>query len=301
MWFCGIESYATAGPPGDHGRSYGFRMRNRSRPKMLAWSMGHSVVEADYYPALGLVGNAGIRDNWIDFSTYDEFSNGRMTDWHADVELWRTDHYDGSQLINGMSFYSNMSFRNGTGVWLSMSKSRREDYHDRNLSFGYSWGGRDLYKNGGVSLGLGRLANGDHFYRSVSQGWQINDRLSVNVSYEYARISEPSPEAFTGCLLITSLVYDFDNEHTAAGSWMLPRSLRTPTGRGTTRETFTIPTRIHRIYRMERTPSPYPIRTVEPLPGFAGVLDQEIQNQHSMTGTIWPFSRNSAKKRSTSR
>ncbi len=207
-------SYATAGSPGNHGDSYSASVHNRSRPRVLGWSVGHTVTAENYFPYLGLVGDTGIRDNSLYLSTYDELSKGPVTEWYTGVDLWRTDRYDGSPFINGMSLYYEIDFRSGTGAWLNMSKSRRDAYHDRNLGVGYSWGGRDLYKHGSVNMGFGRLANGDHLYWSVSQGWQINDRLSMQGSYEFARITKPSPEAFCRKQLITSLVYDFDPEHT---------------------------------------------------------------------------------------
>ncbi len=124
---------------------------------------------------------------------------------------------DGSPFTDGIDLYGNVSFRNGAGAYLDANISRREAYRDRILSAGFWWGGRDLYRNGGLGVAFGKQAGGDYLYWSLSQGWQMTDRLSVRGSYEYARLKEPSPEAYSAGQLIASLVYDISDERTLGG------------------------------------------------------------------------------------
>ena len=210
-------SYATAGSPSDQGRSYGGSIWNRGRPRKLQWRIAHQIVESDYYPYLGLVGDTDIRSSQISLNTYDELSSGKITEWYTGLSLEKADRMDGSPFTNGLGLYADIRFRDGTGAYLNAGISRRNAYRDRTISGGYSWGGRDLYRNGGINLGIGRRANGAYLYWSASQGWQISDRLSLQGSYEYAHIKEPSPEAFRSRQLITSVVYDFSNERTLVG------------------------------------------------------------------------------------
>jgi hypothetical protein len=248
MWLCGIEShtpklnntvgyvvmdqilagkgeseikasasYATAGSPSDQGRSYAASIRNRERPRRLRWQISHTIVEPDYYPYLGLVGDTNIRATDLYLSTYDELSKGRIAEWYADLDLSKADRMDGSPFSNGIGLYADIQFRDGTGASLDAGISRREAYRDRTLSGGFSWGGRDLYRNGNINLSIGRRANGAYLHWTVSQGWQISDRLSVQGGYEYVRIKDPSPEAYSARQLIASLIYDIDDERTLGG------------------------------------------------------------------------------------
>ncbi len=150
-------------------------------------------------------------------STYDEFSSGRLQDWYAGLSFEKADRMDGSPFTDGIDLYGNVSFRNGTGAYLDVGISRREAYRDRILTAGFWWGGRDLYRNGGLGVTLGKQAGGEYLYWRVSQGWQVNNRLSVYGSYEYGHIKEPSPDAYCARQLVASVVYDFDPERTLGG------------------------------------------------------------------------------------
>ena len=248
MWLCGIESqtpalnnsvgyfvmdqvvagkgdseikasasYATAGSPSDQGRSYAASIHNRGLPRKLEWGLFHTIVEPDYYPYLGLVGDTDVRSTDLYVGTYDELSKGKIAQWYVNLGLSRADRMDGSPFTDGIGAYANIQLRNGIGAYLNAGVSRREAYRDRIISGGFSWGGRDLYRKGNVSLGMGRLADGAYLYWSASQGWRISDRLSVQGGYEYARIAKPSPQAYSAGQLIASLVYDIDNERTLGG------------------------------------------------------------------------------------
>lgn len=210
-------SYATAGSPSNQGRSYAANVHNRDRPRKLMFYAAHTIVEPDYYPYLGLVGDTGVRMTNLHLSTYDDFSKGAMTEWYAGIDMWNVDTMAGSLFADGIDISGGVDFRNGTGAYLDAGVSRRQANHDRNVSFNYYWGGRDLYRNGGVTVDVGKLANGDHLAWKVWQGWQISEKLSIQGSYEYARIKEPSPEAFSAKQLVTSLVYDINSERTLSG------------------------------------------------------------------------------------
>ena len=95
--------------------------------------------------------------------------------------------------------------------------SHRPPYHDAIARAGYQWGTNDLYKSGGFNAGIGRQAGGDYSYWSLGQGWPIGDKLSIQASYEFARIGEPSPDAFNSHQIVASAAYDFDNERTVGG------------------------------------------------------------------------------------
>jgi len=248
MWLCGIEShtpalnnsvgyfvmdqvvsrkgedeikatasYATAGSPSDQGRRYRAGIWNRGLPRKLYWNLAHAVIEPDYYPYLGLVGDTGIRETDLYLSTYDELSKGKIAEWYVGLDLAKADQMDGSPFTDGIGLYASIQLRNGTGAYVNAGVSRREAYRDRIISGGFSWGGRDLYRNGGVNLGFGEQAGGDYLHWSVVQGWRIADKLNVRADYEYAQIKQPSPQAFLSRQLVVSLAYDLDSERTLGG------------------------------------------------------------------------------------
>ena len=183
----------------------------------LSWGIEHEVTYPNYDPYLGIATEKDIRSTsaWID--TFDEFSEGRVKEWWAGLDGGKADHMDGSKFYDSLGLYGGMEFRNGTGVFLDASVSHRPPNHDATFGTSFYWGGRDLYHNGGLGVATGKQAGGDYLYWSLSQGWQMTDRLSIRGSYEYARLKEPSPEAYRSGQLIASMVYDLDNERTLGG------------------------------------------------------------------------------------
>ena len=213
-----LTSIAATTASGDgQGKNLSGRVFYSGRPRDLQWGIEHDVVDADYDPYLGLVGDKGIRASEVWLSMYDELSSGKLSEWNASLDLIKTDRMNGTLFYNGISANGYAEFRNGSQVSLNLWSSSRPPYHDQVASFNLFWGGRDLFRNGGISLGIGKQAGGDYLHWSVGQGWGMSERLSVHGGYEFARIDEPSPQAFTSRQLIATIAYDLDTERTLGG------------------------------------------------------------------------------------
>lgn len=199
------------------GGQYILALNSQGKPRELQWEIQRKYVDSDYDPYLGLVGEKGFRRWSASLSLFDDPSESKVQGWYTNVSLSMVDHLDGSLFHNDISMYGGLSLRKGTGYWVNAFISDRPPYHDSVARAGYYWGSNDLYKGGSIGLGLGKQAGGDYSYWSLSQGWPIGDRLSVQASYEFARISEPSPDAFRSHQIIASAAYDLDSQRTVGG------------------------------------------------------------------------------------
>ena len=222
------SAYATADDASDPGLGKWYRLRlyGHGPKRTLGWGIEHEVTYPNFEPYLGITTEKDIRCTSIWLDTFDEFSEGRMTEWWAGLYADKADHMDGSKFYDALGVYGGMEFRNGTGFFLDGDISHRPPNHDAILGTSFYWGGRDLYRNGGISLGFGKQAGGGYLYWSLGQGWQINDKLSVRGSYEYAHLKEPSPDAYLSRQLVTTMAYDLDTERTLGGR-LITRSGKT--------------------------------------------------------------------------
>jgi hypothetical protein len=187
------------------------------------WSIGHRTIDPLYQPTLGIEQENDLNAWSIGGSLYDEFSTGAICNRSVSLNLSTTDHTDGSKYYDALSAYTDCSWRNGTYASLGLSLSNRvelgseTEFHDRTGSIGYGWGNRSLYRRGGVNLGLGRLAGGDYISYSVSQGYDLSRRFSMMMSYQYTKLSEPSPSAYSASQWITRFTYDLNTESAISG------------------------------------------------------------------------------------
>lgn len=192
----------------------------------LEFSGGFGDISANYRPRLGLFQEPDKKSWYGRMSIYNSPKRGRIKDWYMGLDGSQSDHQNGSLFHNDMGFNSSLSWHNGTGVSFSAGMSDREGLLDRpefrvfkdtGLYFGYWWGGKTLYRGGGASIGFGKSAGGRHINWNVRQGWDISDKLTMHASYEQSSIAEPSPFAYSLSQIISSLVYDLDDERAISG------------------------------------------------------------------------------------
>ncbi len=217
VWF--DTQYATADSAlgTGQGRLFSASFWDQGRPRQLHWSVGHSVIDADFDPYLGLVGEKDRRCLSADFWLSDEPSKGRVRNWYTDFWVSNNKHIDGSLFYNTVGVYADVGFDDGTGASIELGRSHRPPYHDATIRAGYSWGGRDLYRSGGANFACGEQTGGDYRYWQVYQGTKLAEKLSMSVSYEWVRIAQPSPEAFLSKQLVTGIAWDVDTERTLGG------------------------------------------------------------------------------------
>ncbi|MHB0999945.1 MAG: carbohydrate binding family 9 domain-containing protein [Armatimonadota bacterium] len=190
------------------------------RPRVLGWSVSHRIVDTDYIPALGYYPEYGF-DAWnMNVSIFDRPSEGKISYWRANIYTDLVDHTDGTLYYNNLGFSSRCSWRNGTGVSLYAATSDRPPDFDKQIRTGFWWGDRTLYRRGSVNIGAGKIAGGAYLNYSAGQGWDISDKMSINARYEFSRIKQPSPSAYSVTQLITTLNYDLSDERSLSGRFI---------------------------------------------------------------------------------
>ncbi|MHB1456483.1 MAG: carbohydrate binding family 9 domain-containing protein [Armatimonadota bacterium] len=187
----------------------------------LEFSGGFGNIDADYRPSLGLFTEPDKKNWYGSVSIFNSPKKGPIQEWYMGLDATKAEHQDGSLYHNDMGFNSSMSWHNGTGVSFCAGMSDHEGisdrpefrvFKDRGLYFGYWWGGKTLYRGGSTSLAIGKSAGGQHIDWNIGQGWNLSDKLTVHAGYEFSRIEEPSPFAYSLSQTISSLVYDLNDE-----------------------------------------------------------------------------------------
>lgn len=200
-----------------HGSKFSASVTGYGPPRTVEWGVSHRYIDSDFEPYLGYVPENGIRTWDVFTSLSDEPTSGRIRDWGLDLQYSRADHLGGSLYYSAIHAGADCEWVNGTAADIWWDLSHRPPYHDRTVGIGLGWNERDLYKSGYLDIMLGKLAGGDYTYYAVSQGWNVGDRLSLQLNYEFSRIKEPSPEAYTGRQFVGTLAYDLDDERTVSG------------------------------------------------------------------------------------
>lgn len=183
----------------------------------LEWSGGYGNIDANYDPKLGLFPEKDIKVWNGSVSIYNSPKKGPIRDWYMGFNGTAANHQNDTLYHNDLGFNSSMSWHNGTGVSFCAGLSDRPPFKDRGLYFGYWWGGKTLYKGGNVTLAFGKSAGGRHLDWTVGQGWDLTNKLTIHANYEFSRIDKPSPNAYSLGQLISSLVYDLDDERAISG------------------------------------------------------------------------------------
>lgn len=183
----------------------------------LEWSVGYGNINANYRPSLGLFPEPDIKIWNGSVSMYNNPKKGPVENWWTSFNGTTADHQNGSLFHNDLGFNVGLSWRNGTGASFNAGMSDRPPFKDRGLYFGYWWGGKTLYKGGNASIAFGKSAGGRHLDWTIGQGWDLSDRITISGSYEFSRIDKPSPNAYSLGQLISSLVYDLDDERAISG------------------------------------------------------------------------------------
>ncbi len=200
-----------------HGSKLNTSISGYGPPRSLEWGVARRVIDPDFEPYLGFVPEKGIKTWDFYAGTSDEPTSGRIRDWQVEMYYTLADHTDGSLYYNAVSLNADCDWVNGTGVDLWADVSHRPPYHDRTFGVGFGWNSTDLYKSGYCDISFGKLAGGSYLSYEISQGWSIGDRMSMHLGYEYSRIKQPSPEAYSARQFVGTLAYDLDDERTVSG------------------------------------------------------------------------------------
>jgi hypothetical protein len=210
-------AYCTSDSDLGFGRWYAMRLYTLAKPREIEYSIQREVVEPDFNPYMGIVTDRD-RAGWAgSLSTWDEPSKGKISNWYTEMGFNRARHMNGSAFFDSFHAYGSLNFRNGMSLYVNAQQSARPPYHDKLIQTSYAWGGRELYKNGAVSVDFGKQAGGDYLYCGLGQGWKVSDKLSVSGQYGFARLKEPSPYAYESKQLVASALYDMSLERTVGG------------------------------------------------------------------------------------
>lgn len=196
-----------------------------SRPRTLGWSIGHEVIDPDYDPILSYVPENGLARWHIWTGVGDQFSDGKVNHWTTDFSADMAEYTSRRPYYAGATLSGHVHWQNGDAIYVDLAASGRHPddapdsrvYDDKVIRLRYRWASNDLYRQGNARFSFGRQAGGSYLYWQFDRGWLLTDRLSMNASYEYSRISEPSPDAYSSGQLIATMAYDLDNDRTIAG------------------------------------------------------------------------------------
>jgi hypothetical protein len=185
-------------------------------PRTLIWNITREIVDPNFDPLIGYMPEKDLQRWLTSIYLYDEPSGGSLSSWWSQIYSNKADHSDGSTYYHSLCFENSFSFRNGMGLGTTILSRDRPPYHDLHNVLSLSWGENDLYKNGGISVDVGKLVGGSHLDCSIYQGWNIGDRFSLSGSYEYSHIRPPSPEAYSSQQVVGTFSYDLDTQRTVA-------------------------------------------------------------------------------------
>ncbi|HEY3298465.1 MAG TPA: DUF5916 domain-containing protein [Armatimonadota bacterium] len=208
---------ADAATGSEHGRKMSFGLLERGRPRTLGWHIAHDSIDPNFDPAIGYMPEKDMDCWYIYLWTNDSPAKGKLMQWYVNMNAVLADHLNGELFHNDLKVSADLVFRNNTGMGVSWLGSHRPPYHDNQSNVYYSWNCRNLYRSGSVGYTTGRVAGGDYISYNISQGWDLSKKLSVNLGYNYSRISEPSPKAYDAGQLVGTVNYDLSNERTISG------------------------------------------------------------------------------------
>lgn len=199
------------------GSENGWSISSYGRPRMLQWELGGWNSDSDFQPYLGYNPEVGVNAKYLDFWINDSLTTGKLKDWNASLDITHVEHTDGSLYHEYAGIGGGLNWRNGTGCWIRFERCPWPPNVDRAIRGGYSWGNNKLYGNGGVSLGIGRIAGGPYMTYSASQRFKMTQKLSISLTYGHSQIGQPSPDAYSSNQLIVTPNYEIDPERTILG------------------------------------------------------------------------------------
>jgi len=184
----GLAKSQTEGTGGD-GIIKGIYFSTDGGPRTISISTGYEDVGKEYFSLDGFVPEVDKVGGWARVGFHDEFDKGTIHGWNINLSGNRYAHHDGSLFYQGLSFSTGTWTREETGCSLSLSASERiskqKKFSDKTCRLGIYWLGSNLYRSGGASLRLGRVADGDYAYTSLSQGLDITDDWTCRLNAEY--------------------------------------------------------------------------------------------------------------------
>jgi len=185
----GLTRSYTEGTGGD-GAIKTVQVSTKGGPRTISASAAYEDIGKEYYALDGFAPDINKVGGWANIGFHDEFEKGTMQGWNISLSGNRYERHDGSLYYRGLSISAGTRTKEQTGGNLSFSVSDRmnndnELNRDKTCSLRIFWLGSDLYRNGGTSLRLGRMAGGDYVYTSLSQGFDITDDWTFRLNAEY--------------------------------------------------------------------------------------------------------------------
>ena len=145
-----------------------------------------SVDVTDIGPAfrnnIGYVPEIDTRGSSWGVGQSNSFDGGKIDYYSLNLGGSYYNHHTGGFFNKSNHLYGYLSFRSGTSLSVSMSRSQRNQFRDHVDSLGMNWGGRTLYGQGGISYAYGTQADQHYGYLSVYQGYPLSRSVSMTAS-----------------------------------------------------------------------------------------------------------------------
>jgi hypothetical protein len=201
----------TSGPGGD-GHAQALYLSRWFGENRISADVGYEEISPAYTALNGYVPETDFRALNLGVGKTRRWDEGRWRAYGWRISAGEAERTDGALFHRDLSISSWFSLRNGTGGNWGYSYSKRPPDNNRTFSAGYSWGRNSLYQSGGVAFTLGRLGGGDYRFFSLSQGFELNDRLNASVRYEHARHARAGQPARRSSQTVVSGNYDISQE-----------------------------------------------------------------------------------------
>jgi hypothetical protein len=197
----------------------------------LGVSARFAEVDPDFFSQLGAPIQTDIRGWSVGPSWNRVFPGHNLQSLSASLSREQWDHLDGTRFIDGGGVSGSATFQGGRSVSVGLSKSDRDLSHDNTKSIGLSWRADTTDKKGSLSCAVGSLARGDYLHWTISQNLRINRGLTIGLSHEQGRISEPSRFARNVQQDIAIFSYDLTPEKSIGGRIVRARGQDSVAGR----------------------------------------------------------------------
>jgi len=199
-----------------HGTLNRYTIATNNGPRKLGIEIEHQVIDNDFTPFLGTSRDTSVSSWGTKLEWWDNPEKGAISYRGWGCWIARANRLDGSKFYTDISPNYYMNWRKGYSAGVYYSDYNRTPYHDRTWGLNGGWNQKDLYRGGGLNFSFGKRVGGKYRYASLSQGFQLSDRLSLDAWTEYQKISAPSPYAGVGHQTVVTANYDINPERSIA-------------------------------------------------------------------------------------
>ena len=168
---------------GTKGSNMYAQVRSNAGNGQLGGRAFFGQTSSNFGNPLGLVTETDVKGGGITLFRDDLYTKGRLerTSYYLGSES--STHLDGTFFHDGYFGGYEQDFRNGYNFGINASVGKRDDFHDQTLSPFVAWNQKSLLSKGMLAVEFGHRQNKGYRFTSVSQGFPVGQRLSINLNF----------------------------------------------------------------------------------------------------------------------